>query len=71
MTGRTIFVGIACDAAYASVRIVLMFLYSVMSKAGLPRYAGTIVPSPVTRFIKGGRVCQTLDRVSKTLFDST
>ena len=29
------------------------------------------VPSPVTRFFEGGRVSQTLDGVSKTLFDST
>ena len=29
------------------------------------------VPSPVTQFIEGGRVCQTLDRAPKTLFDST
>ena len=31
---------------------------------------GTL-PSPVTRFFEGGRVSQTLDGVSKTLFDST
>ena len=29
------------------------------------------VPSPVTRFFEGGRVSQTLDGMSKTLFDST
>ena len=29
------------------------------------------MPSPVTQFFEGGRVSQTLDRVSKTLFDST
>ena len=32
---------------------------------------GMCAPSPVTQFIEGGRVSQTLDRVSKTLFDST
>ena len=28
-------------------------------------------PSPVTRFFEGGRVSQTLNGVSKTLFDAT
>ena len=32
---------------------------------------GGVEPSPVTRFFEGGRVSQTLDGVSKTLFDST
>ena len=39
--------------------------------AGAGRAAGWIPPSPVTRFFEGGRVSQTLDGVSKTLFDST
>ena len=36
-----------------------------------PRRAACWVPSPVTRFFEGGRVSQTLDRVPKTLSDST
>ena len=39
--------------------------------ASLPEPGGDEVPSPVTQFIEGGRVSQTRDRVSKTLFDST
>ena len=30
-----------------------------------------VAPGPVTRFFEGGRVSQTLDGVSETLFDST